>query len=85
MSLYIYVSKDDLDSTNWLKQELNKDSNYAFVSLANVSVRDKFQPSVYCLDCGDFQCSVGGMGLGFNTPIVKCDNCGHVYHDNKTH
>jgi hypothetical protein len=83
MSFTIYVSQEKSQTMIELKRELSNDGNYVTETLGNSSVRIRFLPFVYCIDCGDFQCSVGGMGLGYNTPIVKCDNCDFVYHDNK--
>lgn len=66
-----------------MKRELSNDGNYITEKLGKSSLRMRFLPLVCCIDCEDFECSVGDMGLGYNTPIVRCDNCGFVYHDNK--
>jgi ribosomal protein S27E len=83
MSFAIYVSQDKPQTIIELKRELSNDGNYITEGLAKSSVRIRFLPFVYCIDCGDVQCSVGGIDLGHNTPKIKCDNCGFIYHDNK--
>jgi len=84
MSFTIYVSQDKPQTIIELKRELSNDGNYITEGLGKSSVRIRFLPFVYCIDCGDIQCSVGEMGLGYNnTPTIKCDNCGFTYHDNK--
>ncbi|MDR4491956.1 MAG: hypothetical protein R2685_13820 [Candidatus Nitrosocosmicus sp.] len=83
MSLAIYVSKEKPQTIIELKRELSNDGNYINEGMAKSTVRIRFLPFVYCIDCGDVQCSVGGIDSGCNTPIVKCDNCEFIYHDNK--
>jgi len=83
MSFAIYVSKEKPQTITELKRELSNDGNYINEGLAKSAVRIRFLPFVYCIDCGDVQCSVGGINSGYNTPTVKCDNCGFIYHDNK--
>jgi len=83
MSFAIYVSKEKPQTIIELKRELSIDGNYINEGLAKSSVRIRFLPFVYCIDCGDGQCSVGAIRHGSNTPMIKCDNCGFIYHDNK--
>ncbi|MDF0681544.1 MAG: hypothetical protein P0116_11335 [Candidatus Nitrosocosmicus sp.] len=83
MAFKLYVSQEKPQTIIELKREISNDGNYVTERWGKSSVRIRFLPFVYCIDCGDFQCSVGGMGLSYNTPIVKCDNCGFVYHENK--
>lgn len=81
MSFAIYVSKEKPQTIIELKRELNIDGNYINEGLAKSAVRVRFLPFVYCIDCGDIQCSVGGIDIGYNTPMVKCDNCEFIYHN----
>jgi hypothetical protein len=83
MSFAVYVSKEKPQTIIELKRELSIDGNYVTEGLAKFSVIIRFLPFVYCIDCGDFQCSVGEIDLGCNTPTIKCDNCGFIYNDNK--
>lgn len=81
MAFAIYVSKEKPQTIIELKRELSIEGNYITDGLAKSSVRIRFLPFVYCIDCGDVQCSVGGIDLGYNTPTIRCDNCGFIYHD----
>jgi len=83
MSFALYVSKEKPQTIIDLERELSIDGNYITEGLAKSSVRIRFLPFVYCIDCGDTQCSVGAINFGFNTPTIKCDNCEFTYHDNK--
>ena len=83
MSFAIYVSKEKPQTMIELKRELSIDGNYITEGLAKYSVRIRFLPFIYCIDCGDAQCLVEGIDNGFNTPTVKCDKCGFIYHYNK--
>lgn len=83
MSFALYVSKERPQTKIDLERELSIDGNYITEGLAKSSVRIRFLPFVYCIDCGDAQCSVGTINFGFNTPTIKCDNCEFIYHDNK--
>jgi hypothetical protein len=77
------VSKEKPQSIIELNKELSIDGNYITEGLAKSSVRIRFLPFVYCIDCGDTQCSVGGIDAGCNTPTIKCDNCEFIYHYDK--
>ena len=83
MSFAIYVSKEKPQTIIELKRELSIEGNYIHEGLAKSAVRIRFLPFVYCIDCGDIQCSVGGIDLGYNTPTINCDTCGFVYHDKR--
>jgi len=83
MSFALYVSKEKPQTIIELERELNIDGNYVTEGLAKYSVRIRFLPFVYCIDCGDTQCSVGVINPGFNTPTIKCDNCEFIYHYTK--
>ncbi|MGD9533075.1 MAG: hypothetical protein AB7V56_04810 [Candidatus Nitrosocosmicus sp.] len=64
-----------------MKREQSIDGNYINQGLAKSAVRIRFLPFVCCIYCGDLQCSVGGIDMGCNIPIVKCDNCEFIYHN----
>lgn len=83
MSFSIYVSKEKPQTIVELKIELSNDGNYITEGLAKSSIRIRFLPFVYCIDCGDVQCFVGEIDLGCNTPTIRCDKCRFVYNDNK--
>jgi ribosomal protein S27E len=81
VSFEIYVSKKTQTIIE-LKKELNKEGNYITEKFGKSSIRKRFLQFVYCIDCGDIQCTFGEIDLGYNIPTVKCDNCGFIYHDN---
>jgi hypothetical protein len=83
MSFAIYVSQEKPQTIIELKRELSIDGNYVTEGMAKFSVRIRFLPFVYCIDCGDIQCSVGKIDLGCNTPTIWCDKCGFIYHNNQ--
>lgn len=83
MAFAIYVSKVKPQIIIELKRELSIEGNYITEGLAKSLVRMRFLSFVYCIDCGDVQCSVGGIVLGYNIPTIKCDNCGFIYHDKR--
>ncbi|MDR4492415.1 MAG: hypothetical protein R2685_16220 [Candidatus Nitrosocosmicus sp.] len=82
MSFEIYVSQEKPQTIIELKKELDKDGNYITEEFGKSLIRKRFLPFVYCIDCGDIQCTFGEIDPGYNTPKVKCDNCGFIYHDN---
>lgn len=76
----IFVSKKDLQSIQCLKESLNDENLYSIRYTGGYKTREKFESQVFCIDCNNYECTIGSMPLWEEVPLdIKCNKCQFVY------
>ena len=82
----IYVSKNDLDSIDYLNSEIQNQDRYQTIIVRglggpNHSLPGEFGCIILCADCNNSRCiTMQPSGYRF-LKYVECSKCGHTYYN----